>query len=168
MADSEAKKACSLDIVPSDIVEVSLSQCVSMISDIIKKRWQSKWEHCSSGRFCKDIVPQVGSHIFLPMCRSSGISMVRALLNNPGVRDNLFRFKLADSPNCPDCKSSRQTVDHVLLHCPRYACQRLLLRLSLPSRLSLSLENLLYPALSKSERKAVMPSIHRYFKNIVF
>ena len=56
-----------------------------------------------------------------------GIAYLRCLLNNASVADNMYRMKLADDPNCA-CGKSRETVEHILLHCENLVSERLLLK----------------------------------------
>ena len=41
---------------------------------------------------------------------------IRALINNTGLSDNMFRFNLVDNCNC-SCDKDRETLEHVLLDC---------------------------------------------------
>ena len=61
------------------------------------------------------------------------------MLNNAGLCDNLYRMNLIDSPNCPDCDCSRQTVSHVILECNKFSLERQLLVSKLPVGHSLDL-----------------------------
>ena len=42
----------------------------------------------------------------------------------------MYRMKLADNPNCA-CGKSRETVEHILLHCENFVSERLLLKTKL-------------------------------------
>ena len=147
-ADAAAKAACCLPTSVSDGLvlptAISLSQCRTIIEEIHKVRWQKRWNSSPSGSFTREIIPTVGTRILLSSNRSIGMSMVRCLLNNAAVNDVLFKIKLVDSPNCPDCKAPcRHTVEHVVLDCPQYALQRGLLRMKLPSSFKFTLPELL-------------------------
>ncbi|KZT74058.1 hypothetical protein DAEQUDRAFT_640016, partial [Daedalea quercina L-15889] len=37
---------------------------------------------------------------------------------------HLHRIQKADSPNCPNCRTTRETVYHHLLECPAFSDQR--------------------------------------------
>ena len=168
-ADAAAKAACSLPASEGPVhpTIISLSQCVSIIAEIQKDRWQKRWNTSPSGSSTRDIIPSVGSRILFSNYRSIGMSMVRCLLNNAAVNDVLFKINLVDSPNCPEC-NSRQTVEHVILECPHYALQRRLLKLKLPSSFRFCLSELLNPSISsKRLRKEAYEHIHAFFKYII-
>ena len=167
-ADFAAKQACFFPLSSTDLVEVSLEQCKTLIADIIKKKWQIRWNQSSAGSVTRDIIPLVNTKIDFSVSRSCGISMVRALLDNASVNDNLFRMNLVESPDCPDCDRGRQTVDHVLLECEKFSLPRRDLQLSLPRGFNFSFAELLNPSfcLSKSQRKHFYELLHAYFKNI--
>ena len=40
----------------------------------------------------------------------------------------LHKFKKIDSPRCPACGYPKETVEHFLIHCPKYAHERWPLR----------------------------------------
>ena len=65
----------------------------------------------------------MGKKINLPRSRSEAITVIRGLLNNAAVADNLHRFGFVDSPNCT-CGEDRETVEHVLLSCSKYLVGR--------------------------------------------
>ncbi len=41
---------------------------------------------------------------------------MRALINNTGLSDNMFKFRLVENCNC-SCGKDRDTLEHVLLEC---------------------------------------------------
>ena len=170
MADIAAKEACQLPIPKNIVVEIPFERCKTMIAEIIKKEWQRGWKQSNTGDHTKEILPDVGTKIEFSSVRCTGISICRALLNNAGVKDNLFRLGLADSPNCPSCVGHRETVFHVLLHCKRLAVPRRLLesQLSRPLR---NLSDFLCPNLrgwSKSQKITHFEYLHAFMKNLVF
>ena len=166
--DTAAKQACFMPNPLNQIVDVSLEQCKTLIAERIKRKWQVRWNQSPSGGATRDIIPTVGTKIDLSPNRSCGVSMVRSLLNNAAVNDVLFRFHLVDSPDCPDCDRGRQTVDHILLHCTKFALPRRVLRLSLPINFNFSVPELLNPSFcsSKKQRKDFYELVHTYFDNI--
>ena len=95
--------------------------------------------------------------------------MVRSLLNHGGVRHNLYRCRLVDSPDCPDCGAPRQTTAHVLLECKRYSPFRDRLLSQMPASFSLSLGGLLNPNYGAPRRikKVYLEAIHSFLEAIV-
>ena len=106
---------------------MSYSTLSKWIEDVLKEEWQERWLRCETGIFTKEIIPKVPASIKIPTNRSIGISMVRCLMDNAAVANNLYRMKLTDDPNC-ECGKGRQTVEHILLHCEKHMCERLRMR----------------------------------------
>ena len=113
-----------------------------------------------------------------PKDRSSGITYVRALLNNAAVADNMFRMRLADSPDC-SCGEARETVEHVLLDCQleAEARNRLLMEVGniwmdnkKPGGLQFSLYTILNPfanpKINLSDSVKIMECVFSFFRNL--
>ena len=172
-ADKAAKEACSSSVARVPLggrqVELSLEQCKSIIRDSISKEWQLRWANSSIGHYTKEIVPLISQKLPFPKGRSGGITMVRSLLNHGGVRHNLYRCRLVDSPDCPDCGAPRQTTAHVLLECKRYSPFRDRLLSQMPPSFSLSLGGLLNPNYGAPRRikKVYLEAIHSFLEAIV-
>ena len=127
LADLAAKKGCTSNSNVGTCEELSYSSISKWIDLMMKNEWQDKWSRSESGLFTKEIIPLVQNKIKIPGKRDVGIAYVRCLLNNASVADNMFRMKLVDDPDC-ECGKSRQTVEHVLLHCDKFKSERLLLK----------------------------------------
>ena len=127
MADQAAKQGCSLSENTDNSESLSYSTLSKWIDDVVKEEWQERWLRCETGIFTKEIIPKVPASIKIPTNRNIGISMVRCLMDNAAVANNLNKMKLTDDPNC-ECRKSRQTVEHILLHCEKYRCGRLRMR----------------------------------------
>ena len=168
VADTAAKNACRMLPPVSCKSAISVEKCKTSISKFISTEWQKRWAVSPSGAFTRMLIPSVSFKIAFPINRSSGISIARALLNNAGVADNLYRMGLSESPNCPECFSARQTVSHVILECPKYRTERNLLSSKLPVG-SLHDLSVLAPnqrGLSKAQRKSLVQDIHLFMSNI--
>ena len=157
LADIAAKKGCNLRGNLHKNEEVSYSSISKWVDLLVKSEWQEKWSRSDTGVFTRELVPHVQNNIKIPKKRDVGIAYVRCLLNNASVADNMFRMKLSDSPNCT-CEKSRQTVEHILLHCDNHVSERLLLKTKLHSiwqdskksgNLQFDLQLLLNPFLTK-------------------
>ena len=113
MADQAAKQGCSLSENTESSECLSYSTLSKWIEDVLKQEWQERWLRCETGIFTKEIIPIVPASIRIPKNRSMGISMIRCLLDNAAVANNLYKMKFNDDPNC-ECGKSRQTVEHIL------------------------------------------------------
>ena len=96
--------------------ELSYYSISKWIDSLVRCEWQDQWSRNETGLFTKEIVSLVQNNVKIPLKRDVGVAFVRSLLNNASVADNMFRMKLSDDPNC-SCGKSRETVEHVLLHC---------------------------------------------------
>ena len=85
------------------------------VRDRIRKRWEAMWARSESA-WTKSLIKQVGKKLVFPRDQNTGISYVRALLNNAAVADNMLRMNLSETSEC-ECGEDRETVEHVLLKC---------------------------------------------------
>ncbi|KAG7093366.1 hypothetical protein E1B28_007048 [Marasmius oreades] len=53
-----------------------------------------------------------------------GRRLLLLITGHIGLNHYLHRFNVVDSPTCPCCKTSLETVAHFLLHCPTHAKAR--------------------------------------------
>ena len=177
VADQLAKEACSTQVFPESS-PLALERVVKKATELCAGQWQRSWDRATSGHFTKEICPKVGTKLLFPLKRSAGMSMVRAMLNNAAVADNLFRFKLVDSPNC-ECGEARGTVEHVLLSCPEFELDRLYMKSQicdmwfnskLPGNLNIDVKLLLNPGsgdkFQKNEVKNFMDIVHLFLSRI--
>ena len=133
-ADSAAKEGCSKAVCPTPTTNDELSYLTisKWIDDMCKSEWQEKWLRCESGQFTREIITKTPANIRIPNKRDTGISLIRCLLNNTSVANNMFRMKLTDDPDC-DCGKGRQTVEHVILQCDIHKTERLHLKMKVSS-----------------------------------
>ena len=66
------------------------------------------------------LIPSVGSKVLFPKERDVGISFCRLLLLDTMLYDDSFHCGTSVSPAC-DCGSDRETAEHFLFHCSKYA-----------------------------------------------
>ena len=180
LADQAAKKGCSLsEETVGKIERLSYSTLSKWIDELLKQEWQEKWSRCETGISTKEIIPKVPANINIPHNRNIGISLVRCLLNNAAVANNLFRMKLNDDPDC-ECGRDRQTVEHILLHCDKFISERLRLKTKIGAiwfnskkagNVNFDLKMLLNPwstKLSSAEAREVAGEFEHFLQNIDF
>ena len=131
LADKAAKAGCSIP-TENTAEELPYTTIIKWIDSLAKNEWQEQWNRSESGTFTKEIIPKVTTRISLPSNRNQGISVVRCLLNNAAVSDNMYRMKLHDDPNC-ECEKERQTIEHVIMRCEIFKTERLHLKMKLMS-----------------------------------
>src|SRR5271168_3360260 len=74
---------------------------------------------------------------FLPKRFASILMQLRT--NHAPLQAYLHRFKIVDSPTCPQCNEHPETVSHYLIHCRKYSVQRSQLRKDIKSNRCLDL-----------------------------
>jgi len=105
------KTEASNDITVADVYKLS--------KDIAMRSWQRKWNEDSVGRFTHSLIPEVGTKVIYPKTREVGVSYCRILLHDTMLNDDACRTGIADTHIC-ECGQENETVEHVLLRCPRY------------------------------------------------
>ena len=115
-ADRAAKNGC---LIPTDSDQtefISEQVLFGWVKEKSLKRWGEMWRRSESGNWTRFFLGEVGKKLLLPQDRDTGVTYVRALLNNAAVADNMFRMGLADSSDC-SCGEGRETVEHLLIEC---------------------------------------------------
>ncbi|XP_050706619.1 uncharacterized protein LOC126991996 [Eriocheir sinensis] len=56
------------------------------------------------------------------------VALTRLRLGHTRLGAHLHRLRLVPDPHCPWCRTVEDTIEHLLLHCPRHHSQRVLLR----------------------------------------
>ena len=115
-ADEAAKQGTELIVNTEDIEEVTSSAVMYWIKEKVKKEWKRMWERSETGEWTKDLGCKAAEKRKFPGQRDLDVSYVRALINNTGLSDNMFKFRLVDDCNC-SCGKDRETLEHVLLEC---------------------------------------------------
>ena len=177
LADKAAKNG---SLITFDLEAEVISQQVlfGWVKEKLCKRWGEMWSRSVSGGWTRDFLREVGKKLVFPKDRSSGITYVRALLNNAAVADNMFRMGLADSSDC-SCGEARETVEHVLMDCrlEAEARERLLLEIGniwmdnkKSGGLMFSLDTILNPfanpKLNQSDSGRIMDCVFSFFRNL--
>ena len=83
-----------------------------------------------------DLIPEVGSKVIYPKKREVGVSYCRILLHDTMLNDDAFRTGIADTHICK-CGQENETVEHVLLRCPRYAEARRVMKVDITTTLNI-------------------------------
>jgi len=121
-ADKSAREVAykiSIGIISAPNV-ISVSDAYSLSAEIACTSWQRKWSEDSTGRYTYQLIPSVGSKVVFPKERDVGISFCRLLLHDTMLNDDSFRCGTSVSPAC-DCGSDRETAEHFLFYCSKYA-----------------------------------------------
>lgn len=146
-ADHEAK-AAALDDRLDEEVGIHLSTIKANAKKETEKRWQLEWDLASTGRHAHKIIPDIHRQLYFfnPNSRSGiprhlQVSLFRLVVGHFPCKDYLFRFNRTDDPCCSFGCQRRETVSHILLECPAFACERF--KASFVSEVDLDLEGML-------------------------
>ena len=71
-------------------------------------------------RYTYQLIPSVGAKVVFPKERDVGISFCRLLLHDTMLNDDSFRCGTSVTPVC-DCGSDRESAEHFLFYCSKYA-----------------------------------------------
>ena len=79
---------------------VSMNVMERWIKDKTKDRWDRAWKMSESGWWTKQFLGKEGKKLKFPTSRSAGMSYERLLVNNTAVKENMYRFGLAEDREC--------------------------------------------------------------------
>ena len=177
LADKAAKSG-SLIQVDLEPEFISARVLFGWVKEKVLRRWGEMWSGSVAGAWTRDFLREVGKKLVFPKDRNSGMTYARALLNNAAVADNMFRMRLADSPDC-SCGEARETVEHVLLDCQLEAEARNRLMMEVwniwmdnkkPGGLQFSLYTILNPfanpKINLSDSVKIMECVFSFFRNL--
>ena len=127
VADAAAKMALSeVNITP---LPLPLSTAKRLLPRICRSTWDSTLSNAlritSMGQYRSDSSPQPWVR---QRSRVLDVALTRLRLGHIRLNAHLHRLRLSPDPNCPWCRSVPDTIDHLLLQCPRFHSQRVLLR----------------------------------------
>jgi len=70
-----------------------------------------------------EMIPEVGTKVMWPKTRDTAISCCRILLHDTLLKSDAFRTGISISSVC-GCGHDSETVEHFILHCPKYDSER--------------------------------------------
>lgn len=137
-ADHLAKQALTL----LEVMDISLSkmEAKSLVKRNILAEWQEQWNTSNTGRHLHALQNTVGT---VRTCRGSakeeGI-ITRLRLGHTGLNITLHLINKHPTGLCDNC-TEIESVEHVLLHCPKYNRQRLIDEVRVQSQEEISLKH---------------------------
>ena len=148
-ADELAKSAADRDSsvskdLPPYLCKTLGYSCSAMCqahNEKIKRQWVNSWTgspRYQRSRYQDRLTPY--SQKYLKYISSNDILRKTASLifqlrvGHAPINQYLHRFKKIESPSCPACRHPKETVEHFLIHCLKYAHKRWLLLRSSRSR----------------------------------
>ncbi|CAK1577839.1 unnamed protein product [Parnassius mnemosyne] len=86
--------------------------------------WQHKYEEASTSETTRTFFPSITMAYKILRNISLTNIITQLLTGHGGNKAYLYRFKLAPSPHCTCDNSSYQTLEHIILDCPRFGKKR--------------------------------------------
>ena len=138
-ADKEAKSAVEgessdkMDLPPylHKPLRHSLSAIRQRHNDELKIKWAATWAaspRYQRLRFQDLLTPSSQKYlkyISIPeISRETASCIFQLRVGHAPLNQYLFKFKRVDSPRCPACRHPKETAEHYLIYCPKYAHER--------------------------------------------
>jgi len=126
IADREAKEAAK-KIVTGQLkvpATISIENVRKLTTKIAMRSWQQQWDKHSKGRKTHEMISNVGTKVLWPTTRDTAISYCRILLHDTLLKSDAFRTGVSPFSTC-ECSYHSETVEHFILHCPKYNSERL-------------------------------------------
>lgn len=116
--DLEVYRHCAkAELKRGAITQIEHDEKINQLLD----KWQERWSNTSKGEWTQKLMPQVKARYGLLLVMNHYLSQM--MTGHGDFRGKLRQFKLVPSANCA-CGNGSETVQHVLLTCPRVAAQR--------------------------------------------
>ena len=124
LADRAAKEAAA-DAESSDLPYItSVSTIYGIIKRAMKTKWQRMWKQGVTGREHYEQQPKIPRAKYTSHgTRTSEVKLLRLKAGHAAVKEQLYRMKLSETPNC-ECEKDRETLYHLLMKCPLLARKR--------------------------------------------
>lgn len=125
IADSLAKEA----IKQENVMEILLSrtEIKAMIKSKITNKWQDKWNQGTTGRHLYNIQNEVGKMRRTGRSTKEENVISRLRLGHTRLNSTLHLMGKHPTALC-ECGQGIETVEHVLIHCQKYATEREIFR----------------------------------------
>lgn len=125
--DAAAKMTLSQDSITP--LPLPLSTAKRLISRICRSSWNNTLSNTllntNMSHYRTDSLPQPWVR---QQSRVLDVALTRLRLGHTTLTAHLHRLGLAPDPYCPWCRATEETVDHLMLQCPRFHSYRVLLR----------------------------------------
>ena len=121
IADCEAKEAAKKSVTGQlkAPAKVSIDDARKLSTEIAMTSWQRQWDEHSKGRKTYEMI----SKVMWPKTRDIAVSYCRILLHDTLLKSDAYMTGISTSSVC-DCGYNSETVEHFILHCPKYDSER--------------------------------------------
>ncbi|CAK1589895.1 unnamed protein product [Parnassius mnemosyne] len=105
-----------------DLFPLSYAKHLTRNNTLLK--WQHKYEEAATSETTKTFFPNIRvAYKILKNIKITNI-ITQLFTGHGGNKAYLFRFKLSSSPYCTCDDNSPQTVEHIIIDCPRFCTKR--------------------------------------------
>ena len=124
LADHLAKQAARSD-EPISYNKVPKTEVLKRLREESMKSWEREWRATNNGTETKKYFPSIAERLEVKIPITPGLTTM--LTGHGRIKAYFHRFRITSDATCP-CDGGDQTVDHLLLECPKYDRQRHTLR----------------------------------------
>lgn len=90
----------------------------------LARTWETEYISAVQGSTTRQHLPTLQDVRLFRSAFDTSFEMTQILTGHSYARDYLFRFKISPTDVCPCDSNSRQTLQHLLIDCPRYLNSR--------------------------------------------
>ena len=127
IADREAKEAAKKTVTGKlfkALAKVSIDDARKLSTEIALTSWQQQRDEHSKGRKTYyEMIPKLGTTVMWPKTRDTAISYCRILLHDTLLKSDAYRTGIS-TPSVCECGYDSETIEHFILHCPKYDSDR--------------------------------------------
>ncbi|XP_052740698.1 uncharacterized protein LOC128198590 [Bicyclus anynana] len=161
-ADELAKTAAININTSTHYAKIPLSYVKRKIREESVRKWQDRYFTSDTGQITKIFFPDVGPAYALVRKIGANYLLCQAFTGHGGIAQYLHRFQLKDSPGCECDENVAETVEHIILDCPRFAALRMGLEVQTETKITL---NALHTLLADPKtRKYLTEFLERVFR----
>ncbi|XP_069361305.1 uncharacterized protein [Maniola hyperantus] len=124
-ADELAKAASQRINSTPNYSKIPLSYVKRKIREESVRKWQDRYSTSQTGRVTKIFFPDVANAYSTVRKIKITPLLCQAFTGHGGIAEYLHRFKLRDSPGCECDRDISESVEHIILDCPRFEAMRM-------------------------------------------
>ena len=126
LADHLAKQAARSDRPVS--YKLPKTEVLKTLREESWRSWEREWRTTNNGAETKKYFPSIAERLVVKIPITSGLTTI--FTGHGRIRAYFHRFRITPDATC-SCADGDQTIDHLLLECPKYDMERQALRRSI-------------------------------------
>ena len=113
-------------------LEIQKSELLTLLRGLLNKKLKDDWVRVSGNLFLGEHKAEWRQENWQVITnRKLEIEMARLRMGYTRLNSDMHRMQLVESPNCPHCLNVPETINHLLMECPRYFSARIILQTKL-------------------------------------